>query len=154
MLTDLRKKINENTKDIDLTISKYFASRLGLKDVKTINALGVDGNLTFNQKVTMFCDIMRMTKIDSAKFKVYTKINNEIALNDGILSYDDYFSNLNYYHPFLFNTYIENDDLISVKEKLTFAIHRLIDDVVKLTDEYIKKPKVYYHKNVGIMLPE
>jgi hypothetical protein len=154
MLTDLRKKIDENTKVLDYTISKYFANRLGVKDVKTINALGIDGELTFNQKVNIFCDIMPLSKIDSAKLKVYTKINNEIVLNDDVLTYDQYFSNLNCYHPFLFNTYLESDNLISIKEKLTFVIHRLIDDVVELTDVYIKKPQVYYNKNVGITLPK
>ena len=154
MLKDLRKKIEENTKVLDLTISKYFANRLGVKDVKTINALGIDGELTFNQKVNIFCDIMPLSKIDGAKLKVYTKINNEIVLNNDILTYDEYFSNLNCYHPFLFNTYLEGDDLTSIKEKLTFAIHRLIDDVVALTDAYIKKPQVYYNKNVGITLPD
>ena len=154
MLTDLRKKIVENTQIIDFAISKYFANRLGVKDIKTINALGIDGNLTFNQKVNLFCEIMPLTKIDSAKLKVYTKINNEIVINGDILTFDEYFSNLNSYHPFLFNTYLESDDLLSIKEKLTFAIHLLIDDVVKLTDEYIKKPQIYYNKNVGITLPE
>ncbi len=154
MLTDLRKKIDENTKILDLAISKYFANRLGVKDIKTINALGMDGDLTFTQKVNIFCDIMPLSKIDNAKLKVYTKINNEIVLNDDILTYDQYFSNLNCYHPFLFNTYLEEDDLLSIKEKLTFTIHQLIDDVVTLTDEYIKKPQIYYNKNVGITLPE
>jgi hypothetical protein len=154
MLTDLRKKINENTEVIDLAISKYFANRLGVKDIKTINALGINGDLTFTQKVNMFCYIMPLSKIDKAKLKVYTKINNEIALNNDILTYDEYFSNLNCYHPFLFNTYLVANDVLSIKEKLTFAIHQLIDDVVKLTDEYIKKPQVYYNKNVGITLPE
>ncbi len=154
MLTDLRKKIDENTKVLDFTISTYFANRLGVKDVKTINALGIDGELTFNQKVNIFCDIMPLSKIDSAKLKVYTKINNEIVLNNDVLTYDQYFSNLNCYHPFLFNTYLESDDLVSIKEKLTSAIHLLIDDVVKLTEEYIKKPQVYYNKNVGITLPD
>jgi len=154
MLTDLRIKIDENTKAIDLAISKYFANRLGVKDVKTINALGINGDLTFNQKVNIFCDIMPLTKIDKAKLKVYTKINNEIVLDNDITTYDQYFSNLNCYHPFLFNTYLKSDEIISIKEKLTFAIHQLIDDVVKLTDEYIKKPQIYYNKNVGITLPE
>ena len=154
MLTDLRLKIDENTKDIDLAISKYFANRLGVKDVKTINALGIDGNLTFSQKVTIFCDIMPLTKIDKAKLKVYTKINNEIVLNNDVLTYDQYFSNLNRYHPFLFNTYLKSDKIISLKEKLTFTIHQLIDDVVELTETYIRKPQIYYNKNVGITLPE
>ena len=39
MLTDLRKKIVENTQIIDFAISKYFANRLGVKDIKTIIAL-------------------------------------------------------------------------------------------------------------------
>ncbi len=154
MLTDLRKKIDENTKIIDFAISKYFANRLGVKDIKTIDALGINGDLTFTQKVNIFCDILPLTKIDEAKLKVYTKINNEIVLNNDILTYDQYFSNLNCYHPFLFNTYLEENDVLSIKEKLTFTIHQLIDDVVKLTDEYIKKPQVYYNKNVGITLPE
>ncbi|MCF6348916.1 MAG: hypothetical protein L3J20_11555 [Flavobacteriaceae bacterium] len=154
MLTDLRKKIDENTKIIDFAISKYFANRLGVKDTKTIDALGINGNLTFTQKVNIFCDILPLTKIDEAKLKVYTKVNNEIVLNNDILTYDQYFSNLNCYHPFLFNTYLEENDVLSIKEKLTFAIHQLIDDVVRLTDEYIKKPQVYYNKNVGITLPE
>ena len=93
MLTDLRKKIVENTQIIDFAISKYFANRLGVKDIKTINALGIDGNLTFNQKVNLFCEIMPLTKIDSAKLKVYTKINNEIVINGDILTFDEYFSN-------------------------------------------------------------
>ncbi len=154
MLTDLRKKIDENTKIIDLAITKYFANRLGVKDVKTINALGIDGDLTFNQKVTIFCDIMPLSKIDHAKLKVYTKINNEIVLNTDILTHDEYFSNLNSYHPFLFNTYLKSEDLVSVKEKLSFTIHQLIDDVVRLTHDYINKPQIYYNKNVGITLPE
>jgi len=154
MLTDLRKKIDENTKSIDFAISKYFAHRLGVKDVKTINALGNNGDLTFVQKVNIFCDIMPLSKIDNAKLKVYTKINNEIVLNNDILTYDEYFSNLNSYHPFLFNTYLKNEELLSNREKLTFAIHQLIDDVAMLTDAYIKKPQIYYNKNVGITLPE
>lgn len=154
MLTNLRKNIVQNSEIIDQKISIYFADRLGVKDVKTINALGTDGDLTFNQKVNLFCELLPLSKIDMAKFKVFLKINNEFVLNDEILMNDEYFYNLKSYHPFLFNTYIEDNEILSIKEKLSFAIHQLIDDVVRLTPYYIKKPKIYYNKNVGITLPQ
>ena len=154
MLTNLRKKIAQNSEIIDQKISIYFADRLGVKDVKTINALGTDGDLTFNQKVNLFCELLPLSKIDKAKFKVFIIINNEFVLNDETLMNDEYFFNLKSYHPFLFNIYIEDNEFLSIKEKLTFAIHQLIDDVVRLTPYYIEKPKIYYNKNVGITLPQ
>lgn len=155
MLTDLKKNIIENTKIIDLAISKYFANRLGVNTIDTINALGINGDLTFNKKVNMFCDIMPLTKIDKAKLKVYTKINNEIVLNKDNLTFEEYFLHLRSYHPFLFNTYLKSSDQhLSIQEKLTFTIQKLIYDVVRLTHAYIKKPKIYYNKNVGITLPD
>ncbi|HHC79746.1 MAG TPA: hypothetical protein ENK46_07680 [Flavobacteriia bacterium] len=154
MLTDLIKKIDENTEVIDYAVSKYFAKRLGVKDVKTIDALGTDGNLTFGQKINIFCDIMPLTKIDNAKFKVYSKINSEILQNDEFLAHPHSLSNLKSYSPFLFNTYLISNEISTAKEKLIFAIQQLADDVVRLTDEYIKKPKIYYNKNVGITLPQ
>ncbi len=154
MLTNLSKKIIQNSEIIDQKISVYFADRLGVKDVKTINALGADGDLTFSQKVNLFCELLPLAKIDIAKFKVFLKINNEFILNDEILINDQYFYNLKSYHPFLFNTYIKDRDFLSIKEKLTFVIYQLIDDVVRLTPYYIEKPKIYYNKNVGITLPQ
>ena len=154
MLTNLRKKITHNSKIIDQKISMYFADRLGVNDVKTINALGTDGDLTFNQKVNLFCELLPLTKIDKAKFKVFLKINNEIVLHDDELTFDQDFSNINNYYPFLFNTYLDDNHFSSMKEKLDFAIHKLIDDVARLTLYYIEKPKIYYNKNVGITLPQ
>ena len=139
MLTNLRKNIVQNSEIIDQKISIYFADRLGVKDVKTINALGTDGDLTFNQKVNLFCELLPLSKIDMAKFKVFLKINNEFVLNDEILMNDEYFYNLKSYHPFLFNTYIEDNEILSIKEKLSFAIHQLIDDVVRLTPYLYQK---------------
>ena len=153
MLTNLRNKITQNSEIIDQKISVYFADRLGVKDVKTINALGIDGDFTFSQKVNLFCELLPLSKIDKAKFKVFLKINNEFVYNDEILINDQYFYSLKSYHPFLFNTYIEDRDFLSIKEKLTFVIYQLIDDVVRLTPYYIEKPKIYYNKNVGITLP-
>lgn len=154
MLTDLQEKIIENTDVVDEMISRYLASRLGVNDVKTIDALGASGNLTFNEKIALFCNLMPLSKIDKAKFKVYSKINNEILLNRDVLSSDNYFSDLNRYHPFLFNTYLENKDDLSIKEKLKFAINQIIDDVVKLTSHYIDRPQIYYSKKVGVLLPD
>ena len=154
MLANLKKKIEENTYAIDLAISKYFANRLGVKDVKTINALGIDGDLTFSQKINIFCDIMPLTKIDNAKLKVYTKINNELVHDNDVLIHDENSSKLNCYYPFLFNSYLVEDNLLTIKEKVNFAISQLADDVIRLTNEYIKKPQIYYNKNVGITLPQ
>lgn len=154
MLTDLRKKIAYKSKIIDEKISSYFADRLGVTDVETINALGIDGNFTFNQKVNLFCELLPLTKIDKAKFKVFLQITNEFVLynDDFELSHGEL--ELNNYYLFLINTYSADMDAHSIKEKLTFAVHRLIDDVVMLIPYYIAKPKIYYNKNVGITLPE
>ena len=154
MLTDLRKKIAHNSEIIDQKISMHFADRLGVNDIKTINALGTDGCLTFSQKVNLFCELLPLTKIDKAKFKVFLKINNEIVINDDVLTFDQDFSYLTKYYPFLFNTYLDDNLFSSTKEKLDFAIHKLIDDVARLTPHYIEKPKIYYNKNVGITLPQ
>lgn len=154
MLTDLRKKFAHNSKIIDEKISSYFADRLGVTDVETINALGTDGDFTFNQKVNLFCELLPLTKIDKAKFKVFLQITNEFVLNDDDFELSNADLELNNYHPFLINTYSVGMDAHSIKEKLTFAVHRLIDDVVMLIPYYIEKPKIYYNKNVGITLPE
>ena len=154
MLTNLRNKIVQCSETIDHKISTFFADRLGVKDVKTINALGIDGDLTFSKKVCLFCDLLPLSKIDKAKFKVFLKINNEIVLNNDLLTDDVYFSNLNSYEPFLINTYLENEDFASIKDKITLAIYLLIDDIEMLTSYYIEKPQIYYNKNVGITLPQ
>lgn len=153
ILNNLKEKIAENSEYIDVKITAYFADRLGVEDVNTINALGTDGEFTFNQKVNLFCELLPLTNIDKAKFKVYLRIHNETFENTDLLTPDPYFSKLNSYHPFLFNNYVEDKEFLSIEEKLTFAIHQLIDDVVLLTPHYIKKPKIYYNKNVGITLP-
>jgi hypothetical protein len=153
ILNNLKEKIAENSEYIDLKITAYFADRLGVGDVKTINALGTDGEFTFNQKVNLFCELLPLSHIDKAKFKVYLRIHNETFENTELSHSDPYFSKLNNYHPFLFNNYVEYKEFLSTEEKLTFAINQLIDDVALLTPYYIKKPKIYYNKNVGITLP-
>ncbi|MCB0458946.1 MAG: hypothetical protein R2821_13280 [Flavobacteriaceae bacterium] len=155
MLNDLTPKIIESSEVIDEMISQYFANRLGVKDPKTINALGKDGKLTFNQKIELFCDIIPLSKIDKSKFKVFTKINNEILLMDQENSKDlDSLDSFTCYTPFLLNTYLESDDLISVKEKLHQSINLLIEDIKEITRLQINKPQVYYNKKVGIILPQ
>jgi len=154
MLTDLRKKIAHNSEIIDDKISSYFADRLGVTDLETINALGTDGDFNFHQKVNLFIELLPLTKIDRAKFKVFLQITNELILNDDIFGFDNGNFEFNNYHPFLINTYSVDMEKHSLKEKLTFAVHRLIDDVVVLIPHYIAKPKIYYNKNVGIKLPE
>lgn len=154
VLSDLNEKINHTTGVIDSMISQYFANRLGVKDVKVINALGHDGQLTFTQKVELFCEIARLSKIDRAKLKIYTRINNEMLLGKDIFSTDGYFSGSSCYSPFLFNVYLEDADKKTIQQKLTFAIDQLMEDVVSLTEQYVSKPQIYYNKNVGIKLPE
>ena len=155
MLNDLTPKIIESSEVIDEMISQYFANRLGVKDTKTINALGKDGKLTFNQKIELFCDIIPLSKIDKSKFKVFTKINNEILLMDQENSKElDSLDSFTCYMPFLLNTYLENDDLISIKEKLHQSINLLIEDIKEITKQQINKPQVYYNKKVGIILPQ
>ncbi|MCB0473658.1 MAG: hypothetical protein KDC69_05820 [Flavobacteriaceae bacterium] len=154
VLSDLNEKINHTTGVIDSMISQYFANRLGVKDVKVINALGHDGQLTFTQKVELFSEIARLSKIDRAKLKIYTRINNEMLLGKDIFSTDGYFSGSSCYSPFLFNVYLEDADKKTIKQKLIFAIDQLMEDVVSLTEQYVSKPQIYYNKNVGIKLPE
>jgi hypothetical protein len=154
MLNALRIKIKEKVAYIDNNISRYFADRLGVKDIKTIEALGKDGQLTFDKKIDLFCRIMPLTKMEKSKFKVFTKINNDLVINNDILTYDRYCSDQYNYQSFLYNTYLNDDVLFSNKEKITFVIEKLIDDVMELTLEYIEKPKIYYSKDVGILLPQ
>lgn len=154
MLHNLKEKVVQNTEVIDTMISRYFANRLGVKDIKTINALGKDGKLSFKQKADLFCDIVHLSKIDKAKFKIFIKINHEFILNEDPFSKDNDINSLGCYSPFLFNVYLSDNDLDSVKEKLNVAIDQLVDDVVNLTTKYVNQPQVYYNKKVGILLPE
>ena len=153
MLNDLREEIVINTSLIDDMISRFLANRLGVDDIKTINALGTEGTLSFKEKVTLFCDVIPISKIDKAKFKVFTKIYYELLLNNSDESNNQLIPLQNYY-PFLFNMYLVNESITSIKEKLIFAMQRLINDVVNITTGYIVKPQVYYNKEVGITLPE
>ncbi|MBT8385361.1 MAG: hypothetical protein KJO83_06600 [Bacteroidia bacterium] len=154
MLNDLREEIVINTSLIDDMISRFLANRLGVNDVKTINALGTEGALTFKEKVTLFCDVIPISKIDKAKFKVFIKIYYEFLLDNSPDASNNQLIQLQNYYPFLFNTYLVSESITSIKEKLIFAVQRLINDVVNITTGYIVKPQIYYNKEVGITLPE
>jgi len=147
MISKLEKKVVENTNIIEDIILKYFLKKLEVNEVNTINTLITNNKFTFSNKINLFCDLIHMSTIDVAKFKVYTKINNEVILNNDSLK-SDYFKNLNTYYPFLINTYLATEDVISNQQKLTFAINLLIDDVVKLTKDYTEKPQTYFQKKV------
>jgi len=154
MLNDLREEIVINTSLIEDMISRFLANRLGVNDIKTINALGTEGNLTFKEKVTLFCDVIPISKIDKAKYKVFTKIYYELLPDYSPETSNNQLIQLQNYYPFLFNTYLVNESITSIKEKLIFAVQRLINDVVNMTTGFIVKPQIYYNKEVGITLPE
>ncbi|GEM_PF-3005113 len=147
MISKLEKKVVENTNIIEDIILKYFLKKLEVNEVKTINTLIANNKFTFSHKINLFCDLTHMSTIDAAKFKVFTKINNEVIVNDDSLR-SDYFKNLNTYYPFLINTYLASEEVLSNQKKLIFAINLLIDDVVKLTKDYTEKPQVYFQKKV------
>lgn len=153
MLSDLSLNITEASRTIDHMVTRYFANRLGVKDNSTINALGKDGKLTFNQKIELFCDIIPLSKIDKSKFKVFTKIHNEILLHQESPEMDslDFF---NCYTPFLVNTYLEDKDLQTFNEKLELSIYTLIEDLKQIAEYHLTKPPIFYNKKVGIVLPE
>ena len=153
ILSDLNDKVLHTTELLDSLISRYFANRLGVKDIQVINALSSDGYLTLTRKIELFCDIAHLSKIDRAKLKVFSKINNDILLGKDVISPEDYYSGLSCYSPFLFNIYLEDEDVQTIKQKLTFAIDQLMEDVVALTEEYSSRPQIYFNKNVGIKLP-
>ena len=117
MLTDLRKKIAHNSVIIDENISSYFADRLGVKDIQTIHALGTDGDFTFSEKVNLFCELLPVTKIDKAKFKVFLQINNELLLNNDIIESEKRDFEKKSYYLFLINTYLVDNGVLSIKEK-------------------------------------
>lgn len=144
MITELEKKVNGNTSLIDELITKYLLQHLGTNDKKTIINLNANGKFSFGQKVKLFCDIVTMSKIDKAKFKVYTKINNDLNSND-ILN-PAYFQNMKNYHTFLINTYSPPTDTNSLQEKLFSATNMLSNNIVRLTQIYSEKPQVYYKK--------
>ncbi len=147
MITKLEKQVVISTELIDKMISTFFINKLGEKEIKIINSLTDLGKFNFNHKVNLFCDLVHMSSINAAKFKVYTKINNEVVLNDNLLN-PSYLKGLNNYFPFLVNTYLLTEDAFSIQQKLTFAINSLIDDVVKLTKVHTEKPEIYYQKKV------
>ncbi|HBK71548.1 MAG TPA: hypothetical protein DDZ39_07840 [Flavobacteriaceae bacterium] len=147
MITKLEKQVVKSTELIDKMITTYFIKKLGKKEIKIINSLIDLGKFDFNKKVILFCELVHMSSINSAKFKVYTKINNEVVLNDNLLN-PNYLKSLNNYFPFLVNTYLSSEDVLSLQQKLTFAINLLIDDVVKLTKTHTENPEIYYQKKV------
>jgi len=146
MITELEKKVRENTSHIDELITKYLIQHLRTNDKKTIIDLNANGKLSFGQKVKLFCDIVTMSKIDKAKFKVYAKINNDLIKND-ILN-PVYFQNIKNYHTFLINTYSIPSDTSSLQERLFSATNRLSNNIVRLTQIYTEKPQIYYQKRV------
>lgn len=144
MITELEKKVRENTSLIDKLISNYFLKNLPKKDAQTIASLMTNGKFSFNQKIKLFCDLATMPKLDKAKFKVYAKINNDLSNND-ILN-PAYFENIRNYHTFLINTYSTPSETHSQQEKLFSATNRLSNNIVRLTQIYTEKPQLYFKK--------
>ena len=144
MITELEKIFRENTLLIDELISKYFLKNLPKKDLKTATFLMSKDSFTFNQKIKLFCDLVRMSKLDKAKFKVFTKINYDLNNND-ILN-PSYFHNIRTYHTFLLNTYSTPTDTNTLQEKLFSATNRLSNNIVRLTQIYSEKPQIYQQK--------
>ncbi len=146
MILELEKKVRENTLLIDQLISNYFLNHLSKKDVQTINGLTANNQFTFNQKVKLFCDVVTMSNIDQAKFKVYAKITADLENND-ILN-PAYFQNIRNYHTFLMNTYSAASDSNSTQVKLFSATSRLSNNIVRLTQVYTEKPQIYAQKGL------
>ncbi|MDY7394343.1 hypothetical protein UMM65_03760 [Aureibaculum sp. 2210JD6-5] len=146
MITELEKKVGENTSLIDELITKYLLQHLGTNDKKTISDLNAKNKFSFGQKIKLFCDLVTMSKMDKAKFKVYAKINND--LNDNDILNPAYFQNIRNYHTFLINTYSTPSDTNSLQEKLFSATNRLSNNIVRLTQIYTEKPQIYYQKKL------
>ncbi len=144
MISELEKKVRENTLIIEELIFNYFLKNLRKKDLQTVTSLISKDKFTFNKKVKLFCDLVTMTKMDKAKFKVYAKINNDFKNND-ILN-PAYFQNIKKYHAFLINTYSTVSDSNSQQEKLFSATNRLSNNIVRLTQIYTEKHEIYYQK--------
>lgn len=144
MITELEKKVSKNTLLIEGLLTNYFVKNLEGNDLKTITTLNANGKISFGQKVKLFSDLVTMSKLDKAKFKVYAKINNDLINNDILDS--SYFDSIRNYHPFLMNTYLVGLEVSSLKEKLLYTIDSFSNDIVKLTKIYAEKPQIYYQK--------
>lgn len=144
MILELEKKVSENTLRIDELISNYFLKKITKKDFQQAVTISSDDELTFNQKVNLFCDMVNMSTLDKAAFRVYIKINNDLISDN--LSDPDYFKNIKNYHTFLLNTYSTPTNTNSIPEQLFVATHRLSNNIVRLTQIYAEKPQIKHKK--------
>ncbi len=154
MKTELREKVKERSASIELKITNYFAQKLDVEDVKTIDALGKDGKMSFIEKINLFSEMMVLSKIESSKLSVFSKIYEETVLQNKLTTYDEYFSKEKSYLSFLFTIYLESDVIFSIEEKFNFVVNQLLKDVDLLTTYHIEKPQIYFHKKIGVKLPE
>ena len=154
MKKELREKVKERSESIELKITNYFAKRLGVDNNKTIDALGKNGKLSFIEKLNLFSEMMFLSKIESSKLNIFSKIYDEIVLQNKLTTYDEYFTKEKSYLSFLFNVYLESEVIFSIEDKFNFVINQLLKDIDLLTTYHIKKPQIYYNENTGIKLPE
>ena len=144
MISELEKTIATTSSQIDALISKYFLKNLKKSDSNTFAKLNTNGSYSFGEKIKLFCDLVTISNLDKAKFKVYAKINSDMA-TDNVL-HPNYLNNINNYYPFLMNTYCTSSEMNTIQEKLFSSIDLLAGDVFNLIKMYTEKPQIYYHK--------
>ena len=145
ILEGVKEEFFYTTFNIDNLISKYLIKRLGVNDIKTINALGLKGKKAFNKRLHLLMQIKSISPHKKKKLDIYAKLYQALMLKKDMLvaSEDDF--------TFLTENYPQKDSLDTSKKVGKILTDFVLD--VQYTIEMMSKIptiKVVNEKNNSV----
>ena len=134
LFDEVKEEFFFTTYNIDQLISKYLIKRLGVKDIETINALGLKGRMTFETRLDLLMQIKTVSRINQKKLEIYSKLYQSLMLKK-----DSLLNATSKYFEFLAENYPQKETINSEK-KVGQILTDFVLDVQHIVEKISKVP--------------
>jgi hypothetical protein len=131
LLKEVKQKLQNASAQIDLAISNYLTTRLGIDNINTINSLTINGKGTYDDRLDLLLKVSDFSTIEHGKITVFKDLCNRFSnltyLNNLVQCFHLMPSNAH----FLLIIYPQKHQLLN-EDKFKLATYELIDDVLEI----------------------
>lgn len=134
LLKEVKQKLQNASSKIDLDISSFLTSRLGVDDIDTINSLTYNGKGTYSDRLELLLKVIEISNIENGKITVFIDVCNRFSNITYFDNLEQCFNLMPSNAHFLFIIYPQRKH-ISKEEEYKRVIYELIDDVKAIINE-------------------
>lgn len=134
LLKEVKRKLQKASSKIDLDISNFLTSRLGVDTIDTINSLTYNEKGTYSDRLELLLKVVEISNIETGKITVFKDICKRFSNITHFNNLEQCFNLMPSNAHFLFIIYPQRKHL-SKEEEYKRVIYELIDDVKAIISE-------------------